>query len=388
MAWLTGWNYRKAVTITNAGSVLSDYQVLMTANTASLITAGKMRSDCGDIRFTDTDGSALRYYWIESGCNTTSTKLWVKIPSVPIGAKTIYLYYGNATPPSDGFGSNGTNTFDFFDDFSSSIDWTNKWQSSRQSSYSVSAGNLVMAALSITSNDLIQTKNAYTNFIYDARLKLQNPTGNYSTTSSFSGTSGVAGTQSCILTQIGGIVSFPDNWTLGASTPAGTWFIHRMIIPSSGTATGYIYSDNYASLIHTLSSSVPSHRTLYAGLSEWQSTSGTGYVDWVHIRKYASSEPISSISTTEELPANITSTNITLYHVTPCIEGTCIVTADVIWTNSGTGSGDFVPNIKIDNIVQTPIYPSQSLGPGASVMKSFSIIGLTIGTHTICPDPN
>ena len=58
------------------------------------------------------------------------------------------------------------------------------------------------------------------------------------------------------------------------------------------------------------------------------------------------------------------------------------------WTNSGTGSGDFVPNIKIDNIVQTPVYPSQSLAAGANVTKSFSIIGLTIGTHTICPDPN
>ncbi|MEM5832485.1 MAG: hypothetical protein QXT38_04240, partial [Candidatus Aenigmatarchaeota archaeon] len=46
------WMYRRPITISNSGSALTDYQVLVTLDTASLISSGKMRSDCGDIRFT------------------------------------------------------------------------------------------------------------------------------------------------------------------------------------------------------------------------------------------------------------------------------------------------------------------------------------------------
>jgi ABC-type transporter Mla MlaB component len=58
---LAGWLYRRAVTIDNTqnSNTLTDYQVLVTVDTASLISAGKMRSDCGDIRFTDEDGVTL-----------------------------------------------------------------------------------------------------------------------------------------------------------------------------------------------------------------------------------------------------------------------------------------------------------------------------------------
>lgn len=118
MAWLTNWNYRKATTISNTGSTLSDYQVLTTIDTAILISAGKMRSDCGDIRFTDTDGSTSLPYWIESGPNTASTKTWIKIPSISAGANTIYMYYGNPSVTSI---SNGTG-FDIYNNLTPYID--------------------------------------------------------------------------------------------------------------------------------------------------------------------------------------------------------------------------------------------------------------------------
>jgi hypothetical protein len=125
--WLFAWNYRKALTINNTSNSnsLTDYQVLTTLDTQSLISSGKMRSDCGDIRFTDSDGQTQLNYWIESGCNTSSTKIWVKVPSIPASSsKIIYFYYGN---PSATSASNGTNTFDFFDDCESGSA-TDKWQ--------------------------------------------------------------------------------------------------------------------------------------------------------------------------------------------------------------------------------------------------------------------
>jgi len=125
--WISGWKYRRPITIDNTKNTnnLTNYQVLITVDTASIISAGKMRSDGGDIRFTDSDGGTLLNYWIESGINTSYTKIWVKIPSIPASStKTIYLYYGNPSATSQ---SNGDNTFDFFDDFlGTSLD-TTKW---------------------------------------------------------------------------------------------------------------------------------------------------------------------------------------------------------------------------------------------------------------------
>ena len=103
MGWLTGWSYRRPVTITNTqANDLTDYQVLVTVDTASLIAAGKMKDDGGDIRFTDTDGTTLLPYWVEGPINAADTKIWVKVPSIPAnGTKTIYLYYGNPNAVSE-----------------------------------------------------------------------------------------------------------------------------------------------------------------------------------------------------------------------------------------------------------------------------------------------
>jgi hypothetical protein len=43
-----------------------------------------MRTDCGDIRFEDLSDNNLNY-WIESGCNTNDTLIWVDAPDVPAG---------------------------------------------------------------------------------------------------------------------------------------------------------------------------------------------------------------------------------------------------------------------------------------------------------------
>ncbi|PIS39752.1 MAG: hypothetical protein COT33_00345 [Candidatus Nealsonbacteria bacterium CG08_land_8_20_14_0_20_38_20] len=111
--WRPNWQYYSPITITNSGSSnLTDYQILVATDTQALISAGKMRSDCGDIRFGDSSGRDLPH-WLESDCNTASTKIWVKVPTLPGSVSSnIYMYYGN---PSASSASNGTNTFDQFD---------------------------------------------------------------------------------------------------------------------------------------------------------------------------------------------------------------------------------------------------------------------------------
>lgn len=98
LGWIdSSWEYRKAIAVSNSGGTLTDEDVLVEVDTATLITAGKLQTDCDDLRFTDSDESTTLSYWVEGGCNTSATQVWVRIPSLPNGGKTIYMYYGNAS---------------------------------------------------------------------------------------------------------------------------------------------------------------------------------------------------------------------------------------------------------------------------------------------------
>src|SRR3972149_9470703 len=114
MAWLTNWNYRKSISVSNTGTILNDYQIPITIDSATPIAVGRMLSDGGDIRLTDSDGSSLLNHWIESGINTSSTKIWIKVPSIPTGTKAIYVYYGNSSATYDN-SLGGNRTLEFSD---------------------------------------------------------------------------------------------------------------------------------------------------------------------------------------------------------------------------------------------------------------------------------
>jgi len=104
-----GWSRRVPVTISNPGSGLTDYQVRVDVNYDA-----DMQPDFDDIRFKDSDGSTELSHWRESYTASTSAIFWVKVPSIPSGTKTIYMYYGNGAASS---ASDGDATFEFFDDF-------------------------------------------------------------------------------------------------------------------------------------------------------------------------------------------------------------------------------------------------------------------------------
>ncbi|MBN1996393.1 DUF2341 domain-containing protein [candidate division KSB1 bacterium] len=122
--WDTQWLFRAGFAVNNpTGQVLTDYQVKYTIDTATLITAGKMNTDASDMRFADAADLKLDY-WIESGVNTASTIVWVKIPTLPTGLTTIYMYYGNPVASGE---SNGDAVFVFFDHFDGTSLDPGKW---------------------------------------------------------------------------------------------------------------------------------------------------------------------------------------------------------------------------------------------------------------------
>jgi len=109
------WQYRSPVTVTNNGSALTDYQVLITLDTAfDFVTAA---ADGADVRITAADGVTLLPFWIETWDSVGETaRIWVKVDALPAGNSTLYLYYGNSGASS---ASDGASTFVFFDDFES-----------------------------------------------------------------------------------------------------------------------------------------------------------------------------------------------------------------------------------------------------------------------------
>lgn len=70
----------------------------------------------------DSDDTTDLAYWIDPyTINTSSTEIWVRIPSVPSGDKTVYIYYGE---PSASSMSDGEAVFDVADWNSFKSDWS------------------------------------------------------------------------------------------------------------------------------------------------------------------------------------------------------------------------------------------------------------------------
>lgn len=122
--WLDyAWKYRKAHIINSQSGAGIGYAVRVvvyygsgTDSGENVYLNGKCKTDFGDIRFTDASGNLLNY-WIESKTNSDNALFWVKINGdLSSSAQLIYIYYGNSSATTT---SNGSNTFIFFDDFTS-----------------------------------------------------------------------------------------------------------------------------------------------------------------------------------------------------------------------------------------------------------------------------
>lgn len=122
-------NYSKNYTVTNSlPFALTEYQVNFTVDTASLIAAGTMSSNCSDIRVAGSGGVAMSFWIEEWTCNNIKTNIYTKVPVIPAsGSTTFSMYYGGYTAGSS---SNGDNTFLFFDDFNGTSLNTSKWSTS------------------------------------------------------------------------------------------------------------------------------------------------------------------------------------------------------------------------------------------------------------------
>jgi len=311
MGWLSGWAYRRPVRIDNSQNPnnLTYYQVLVTVDTAFLIAQGKMRSDCGDIRFTDSDGVTLLPYWIESGINTSTTKIWVKVPSIPASSfYTIYMYYGNpsALPASD-----ENLVFDYVDRGDKFNTWT---QGTYACSQDTSIGNPPPSYKAPSGKGYYMYKNIGLApgmiIIFNVRT---NALGNLFFLVDANGAGQMYRLDSRGGTNYSGFAT-TTNWTTwgipssGFNAAANTWYKLTIVITSSTSAKLYYsqttdaspQSGTFGTLLgtYTISNNGP-----YIGLVG--DAYGTSYYTWwdnIIVRKYTDPEPTTAILTEETPP--------------------------------------------------------------------------------------
>lgn len=97
----TSWLYRKKLIIDNSAQAenLTDFPVLVKLN-SSRFDFALAQSAGQDIRFTDSNGTTLLSYEIESyDSSSSSANIWVKVPQIDASSSTdyIYVYYGNSS---------------------------------------------------------------------------------------------------------------------------------------------------------------------------------------------------------------------------------------------------------------------------------------------------
>ena len=146
MAWLTGYTYRKQITLNGStAGAQTNYQLKLTVykgtgtDSAGVVYLNNhCQDDFDDIRFTKSDGSTELDHWRESYVSATSAIFWIEFDSIPISPNTanFYIYYNKVDATS---ASNGEITFEFFDNFPGTDLNLNKWNGETQYA-SVSGG--------------------------------------------------------------------------------------------------------------------------------------------------------------------------------------------------------------------------------------------------------
>lgn len=86
--------YRQQFSFTHNADISTERAVTLSLDTAELIAAGTMQSDCDDTRFTDINGKLLRYQ-MTGACDNAATTYEVVFPSIINGSNVGIVYYGN-----------------------------------------------------------------------------------------------------------------------------------------------------------------------------------------------------------------------------------------------------------------------------------------------------
>ena len=299
MGWLSGYQYRKKVTISGSSGAGENYQVRLSIGSSSggdFHLEGHCEDFPNDIRFTDDDGTTLLDYWIEDPSQDPIT-VWVEVRDNLDNDVDIYCYYGKSGESS---ASDGEATFKFFDDFPGTSLDTDKW-------------NLICGSVSVGNSKLTISQSAY--YTPSLRAKINGVGPGYCLewylkwlSTSRSGQFGFHDISSC--------ENFKQGNFIGVQGWQGTLYKECYGYGGDESSTGSTYDTSYHRWkFFRLSSSTSMYKddtqyatcsgsennaTLYPAIQAYKHSGDIFEVDWVLVRKYVSPEPSFSGAGSEE----------------------------------------------------------------------------------------
>ena len=288
--WYGSYSHRTNTSIVNG---TRPYQISLnisnstgTNNDTTIFCNGHCNTGFTDIRFT-LGNTTILPYWIE---NNATGKVWVNVTA----NGTVNMYYGN---PSAIDASNGTNTFDFFDDFDNLNQWTKQ------------------SGTWTTTNSTILMPNSALAYL---RSNIIAPTTPYVLSTKFSGNWTGGSTTFRFLTEANNTTSVSNAYMPYNTGTSQTLYVNN----GNGQSVSYTLSNNvqyiddfvFNSTTSTKLNLYDTSRNLLATVSNTVATSGTGhyfalfdngdgtqrYVYWMFIRKYITTEPTWSTWGAEE----------------------------------------------------------------------------------------
>jgi hypothetical protein len=98
--WLSGFDHRRAITLTPSAALttpLDDFVVPIMLDDDARLRAGAASGSA--LAFTDSDGVSRLAHELEVfEAATGDLAAWVRLPALPVGGTTLYLYYGGSEP--------------------------------------------------------------------------------------------------------------------------------------------------------------------------------------------------------------------------------------------------------------------------------------------------
>ena len=321
--WNYDWKYRRPVTI-QSDNALTDYQILVQLNSTNF-DFSKANPDGSDIRFVDEDDATKLSYWIEEWDSVNETaKIWVKVPSIPSGEKTIYLYYNNSNAVSE---NDGDAVFEFFDDFEGGSLDTNKWNLVK----GAEGSNVFVenSELKITSNTvLIQSVQSFSQgYLLESKHRTISHIDYGYIIHGFRETTSKNAEH--LIWATGNRLYANGSETDGSyAPPTDTYLLYQVKVKDNNAkAEIYDMSGNQKESLSGTSTFSSAVITLGERPESYNAGSGDARWEWIRVRKYTEPEPSVSVGA-EELPSLLLNISGYVFYAnnTPCNNPTVNVT--------------------------------------------------------------
>jgi hypothetical protein len=339
------WTFYRPITL-NPATPAANFQVKIT------LTAGQytnMKADGSDLRIYDNTNTNCEY-WLETWNTAGTSTIWVKVPTS--GATALLMYYGNAAATAV---SNGANVFDFFDDFTSPAltGWSTvaTGGSVTQSGTNVTLSNTNGGTVSLSNTSAFTPSS--TSFFLETKHRegAYNRNRFYATTTTSGGSPIALGDYGYFINATPPAQAVSKIFWNGTFLPAtgtllasNTDYLTRWQITDGSTYNWFTF--NYstgAALDATARNTTFASNIRFITFSVTEVAGTSTIVDWVRVRKFAATEPASSVgnqtsSAGVTSPANFPSSGV---FVVPPNVTTVTVQA---WGGGGGGGIDGANN--------------------------------------------